>query len=96
MHGVATVSRIDLNICLFCRILSLLLGSFAKETYNLIDPTNQSHPITALLGSSKTIVHSVLHCVVCFMYISMCMYIYMFIDIQTCMYVCMSVYVNMY
>jgi len=44
-HGVATVSRIDKIIGLFCRILSLLYGSFAKETYNLIDPTNQSHPI---------------------------------------------------
>jgi len=26
--------------------MSLLQGSIAKETYNLIDPTNQSHPIT--------------------------------------------------
>jgi len=30
---------------LFCRILSPLQGSFAKETYNFIDPTNQSRPI---------------------------------------------------
>jgi len=44
-HGVTTVSRIDSIIGLFCRILSLLLGSFAKETYNFIDPTNRSHPI---------------------------------------------------
>jgi len=42
---VATVSRIDKIIGLSCRILSLSLGSFAKETYNSIDPTNQSHPI---------------------------------------------------
>jgi len=48
MHAcrVATVSRIDKVICLFCRMLSCLLGSFAKETYNLIDPTDQqSHTI---------------------------------------------------
>ena len=32
-------------IGLFCRTSSLLLGSFAKEPYNFIDPTNQSHPI---------------------------------------------------
>jgi len=43
--GVATVSRINKTIGLLCRILSLLYGSFAKETYNLIDPTNQSHLI---------------------------------------------------
>jgi len=45
LYGVATVSRIDKIIGLFCRMLSLLQGSFAKETYNSIDPTNQSHPI---------------------------------------------------
>jgi len=48
MYGVATVSRIDKITYLFCRILSLLRGSFAKETYNFIDPTNQSHPIPCL------------------------------------------------
>jgi len=36
-YGVATVSRIDKIICLFCRIASLLQSSFAKETYNFID-----------------------------------------------------------
>ena len=30
---------------LFCRIWSLLQGSFAKETYNFKEPTNRSHPI---------------------------------------------------
>jgi len=44
-YGVVTVSRIDTMIGLFGRISSLLLGSFAKETYNVIDPTNRSHPI---------------------------------------------------
>jgi len=46
-YGVATVSRIDKIIGLFCRILSLLQGSFAKKTCDLIDHTNQSHPIWA-------------------------------------------------
>ena len=44
-YGVATVSRIDKFISLFCGIASLLKVSLAKETYTLIDPTNQSHPI---------------------------------------------------
>jgi len=44
-YGVASISRIDKIIGLFCRIASLLWGSFAKETYNFIDPTNISHPI---------------------------------------------------
>ena len=39
-YGVVTVSRIKKNISLFCRIASLIQGSFAKETCNFIDPTN--------------------------------------------------------
>ena len=40
-YGVATISRLLKIIRLFCRIPSLLQGSFAKETYNLKEPTNQ-------------------------------------------------------
>jgi len=46
VYGVATVSRLLKNTGLFCRISSLLLGSFAKETYNFKEPSNHSHPIT--------------------------------------------------
>jgi len=34
-YGVATISRLVKIISLFCRISSLLYGSFGKETYNL-------------------------------------------------------------
>ena len=44
-YGVATVSRINKIIGLFGRILSLLYGSFAKETYDFIDPTDHGHTI---------------------------------------------------
>ena len=44
-HGVATISRLLKIIGLFCRISSLLQGSFAKETYDFKEPTNRSHPI---------------------------------------------------
>ena len=40
-------------IGLCCRILSLLSGSFAKETYNFIDPTDRSHPIAPSQESPK-------------------------------------------
>ena len=47
-YGMASVSRIDKIIGLFCkRDLCTRLYS-AKETYNLIDPTNRSQPIAAL------------------------------------------------
>ena len=36
-------SRLLKIIGLFCRISSLLKGSFAKETYNFKEPTNRSH-----------------------------------------------------
>jgi len=41
-YGVALVSRIDQIIGLF-RLLKRRYS--AKETYNLIDPTDRSHPI---------------------------------------------------
>jgi len=44
---VATISRLLKIIGLFCTILGLLQGSFAKETYNFKEPTNRSHPISA-------------------------------------------------
>jgi len=44
-YGVATIGRLLKMTGLFCRILSLLQGSFAKETYNFKEPTNCSHPI---------------------------------------------------
>jgi len=51
-YGVATVSRIHEIIRLFCIISSLLQGSFAIETYNFKEPTNQSHPITTTIYSA--------------------------------------------
>jgi len=44
-YGVATMSRLLKVISLFGEYKSLLLGSFAKETYNFMEPTNRSHPI---------------------------------------------------
>jgi len=45
-YGVATISAPLKIIGLFCRILSLLWVSCAKETYNLKEPTNRSQPIS--------------------------------------------------
>jgi len=46
IYVVATVSRIDKITSLFCRIFPVC---FAKEAYNLINPTNRSHPICEYL-----------------------------------------------
>jgi len=43
---------------LFCRISSLLQGSFAKETYNLKERTNRSHPKKVLQVRSVVVVTS--------------------------------------
>ena len=48
-HGVATIKRLFKIIVLFCRIQSLLQGFFAKETYNLKEPTNRSHPVASIV-----------------------------------------------
>ena len=44
-YGVATISTLLKIIGFFCRIWSLLYGSFAKETYYFKEPTNRSHPV---------------------------------------------------
>jgi len=44
-YGVATISRLLKIIGLFCRISSLLQGSFARETHNFEASTHRSHPI---------------------------------------------------
>jgi len=45
VYGVASLSRIDEIICLFCQRALLKRPYSAKETYNLIDPTNRSRPM---------------------------------------------------
>jgi len=50
-YGVATVSRIDKMIGLFCKRALQKRRYSAKEIYNLIDPTDHSHPIAPLVGS---------------------------------------------
>jgi len=47
-YGVATISRLLKIMGLFCRISSLLYGSFAKETYDFKEPTNRSRPIQCI------------------------------------------------
>ena len=42
---MATISRLLQILGLFCRIPSVLQGSFAKETCNFEERTNRSHPI---------------------------------------------------
>ena len=44
-YGVATIRRLLKIIGLFCKISSLLWGSFAKETSHMEEFTNRSHPI---------------------------------------------------
>jgi len=44
-YGVAMISRLLKILGFFCRISSLLQGSFAKETCNFKVPTHRSHPI---------------------------------------------------
>jgi len=49
----ATISRLLKMIRLFCRLSSLLWGSFAKETYDYKEPTSGSHPIVVSLSLQR-------------------------------------------
>ena len=46
---MATISRLLKITGLFCRISSVLWGSFAKKTYNFKEPTHRSHPIAVAI-----------------------------------------------
>ena len=46
LFGVGLVSRIDKILGLFCKRALIKRRYSAKETYNLIDPTDRSHPIS--------------------------------------------------
>ena len=52
-YGVASVSRIDKIIGLFCKRDLLKRRYSAQETYDFIDPTNHSHPISKIHTLSK-------------------------------------------
>jgi len=54
LYGVAMVSRIDKIIGLFCRILSLFQGSFAKATYDLMD-ARETYDLTDATKQSQHI-----------------------------------------
>ena len=69
-YGVATVSRIDKIIGLFCKRDLLKRRYSAKETCNLIDPTDRSHPISGSVFNMYINEHIHLH---------MYMYIYIYI-----------------
>ena len=45
LYGLASVSRIDKIIGLFCKRALQKRHCSAKETYNFVDPTYRSHPI---------------------------------------------------
>ena len=52
-NRVATNSKLLKIMGLFCRISSLSWGSFAKESYNFMEPTTCSHPIALRLHFHK-------------------------------------------
>jgi len=104
--GVATNSRLLKIIGLFCRIWSLLQGSFAKETFPFKEPTNRRHllyymyllvlcqrPARSHIECAyiSTHTHSHTH-VPCVKKREMCMYMY----IYTYLFICIYTYICMY
>jgi len=79
VYGLATISRLLKIVGLFCRISSLLWGSFAKETYNFKEPTNRSHLIC---------VYRLYVCMYVCLYV--CVYTCLHVCMHVCVYVCMS------
>jgi len=81
-YGVATISRLLKIIGLFCRISSLLYGSFAKETYIFKEPTNRSHPIVSQVTNADVL------CLTCQWVMSRIKKNIYICDVTLCIHVC--------
>ena len=75
---IALVSRIDKIIGLFCKKALQKRQYSAKETYNLIDPTYRSHPISICMYVC-THVFAFIFCTHIHMYVCICIYNYMYV-----------------
>ena len=101
-YGVSTISRLLKNVGLFCRISSLLQGSFAKATCNFKEPTNRSHRIEEARRCVQDAEHiyvridictCVCACVCVCVYICayLCVHMYMYVYASVCLCVCARV-----
>ena len=71
------MSRCLKIIGLFFRTSSVLLNSFAKETYNSKEATNRSHPIH--IGHNKNIRVYIYRCMYIYiLYMHICVYVYIY------------------
>ena len=93
LYGVASISKIDETIGLFCRTQSLLQGSFAKETCSLIDSTKRSHPIII----HRSIYLSIYLSIYVAIYLLICIHMYtytytpiisIYLSMNVCLYSC--------
>ena len=98
-YGVATMSRPLQIIGLFCRILFLFKGSFAKETYDFKEPTDRSHPIRAMRNVNGAIMSARTRCSrvqqlrEVHLYSALCVYVHIHIYICTYTYIFTFTYV---
>ena len=88
---MATISRLLKIIGLFCRILSLVWGSLAKETYNFKEPTNGSHTTSKIPRPAQ---HDIAMNIHIWIYIYIHVYIYAYIYIHVYTYINIYIYIH--
>jgi len=97
-YGVASVSRIDKIIGLFCKRALEKRRYSAKETYNLIDPTDRSHPIAhnpMQRDRANTFKHTYIYTYI-YMYIYIRIYVQIYMHIYVYIYIYIYIYVYVY
>jgi len=79
----STISRLLKIKGLFCRLQSLLQGSFAKETNNFKEPIHRGHPIYINIRMDHVYDAAImcLHIYMC-TYIYVHLYLYLFLNIS--------------
>ena len=87
-------------ISLFCRMSSLLQGSFAKETYDFKEPANRSHPICGLAEMCVWLQREAAHDACMHLCVCVCMRVYERErereSVCVCVCVCVCVYVRVH
>jgi len=90
---------------LFCRISSLLQGSFAKETYYFKEPTDRSHrckrtnvhiQMCMWVKNMCGLIFNICVCYVCHIYICIYIYKYVWTHIQYIRVLCVHIYISVY
>ena len=98
-YGVATMSRMLKNICLFCKRALQKRLVFCKETCIFKHPTHRSHPISTRKNNSSFVqiwlIEAWMYEFVTWIWVYEYLYISIYVYIYIYIYICLYIYIHM-